>query len=111
MAKKKKEKEIVVRGPAKPVTHPEKKDEREIEKALEEERFGVLQVSHKAGMYFSASMLVSGIMLLYLFTYVMVTGRADQVLISPQMTFSSLAVWIFAGIINILGGLMLMGSE
>jgi hypothetical protein len=111
MAKKKREKEIVVRGPSKPVTHPEKKAERKAEKALEEERFGVLQVSHKVGMYFSASMLVSGVLLLCLFTYVMVTGHPDWIIISPEMTFTALVVWIFVGIVNILGGLLLVGSE
>jgi len=48
----KKEKEIVVRAPSKRVIHPEKKAEKAAEKALEEERFGVLQISHKVGMYF-----------------------------------------------------------
>jgi len=73
MAKKKNKKEIVVHAPSKPVTHPEKKAEKAAEKALEEERFGVLQISHKVGVYFSASTLVSGVLLLCLFTYVTIT--------------------------------------
>jgi len=46
------EKEIVVRGPSKPATPPEKKAEKDAERALEEERFGVLQISQKVGFYF-----------------------------------------------------------
>jgi hypothetical protein len=110
MAKKKK-KEIVVRAPSKPVTHPEKKAEKAAEKALEEERFGVLRISHKVGVYFSASILVSGVLLLCLFTYVTVTGYVDWIIISPEITFLGLAVWIFVGIVNVVGGLLLMGSE
>jgi hypothetical protein len=111
MAKKKNEKEIVVRGPSEPVIHPEKKAEKAAEKALEEERFGVLQISHKLGMYFSASILVSGVLLLCLFAYVTVTGYVDWIIISPEITFLGLVVWIFVGIVNVVGGLLLMGSE
>lgn len=111
MVKKKNEKEIVVRAPSKPVIHPEKKAEKAAEKALEEERFGVLQISHRLGMYFSASILVSGILLLCLFTYVMVTGYVDWIVISPEITFLGLAIWIFVGIVNVVGGLLLTGSE
>jgi hypothetical protein len=111
MAKKKNEKEIVVHGPSKPVTHPEKKVERAAEKTLEEERFGVLQISHKVGTYFSVSILVSGVLLLCLFTYVIVTGYVDWIIIPPEMTFLGFVVWIFVGVVNIVGGLLLMGSE
>jgi len=111
MAKKKNKKEIVVHAPSKPVTHPEKKAEKAAEKALEEERFGVLQISHKVGVYFSASTLVSGVLLLCLFTYVTVTGYVDWIIISPEITFLGLVVWIFVSMANIVGGLLLMGSE
>jgi hypothetical protein len=107
----KKKKEIVVRAPSKPVTHPEKKAERAAEKALEEERFGVLQISHKVGVYFSASTLVSGVLLSCLFTYIKVTGYVDWIIISPEITFLGLVVWIFVGIVNIICGLLLMGSK
>jgi hypothetical protein len=111
MVKKKEEKEIVVRAPSKPVTHPEKKAEMAAEKSLEEERFGVLQISRKVGTYFSASILASGLLLLCLFTYVTITGYTDWIIISPEITFLGLVVWVFVIIINIVGGLLLMGSE
>ena len=105
------EKEIVVRGPSKPATPPEKKAEKDAERALEEERFGVLQISQKVGFYFSASILVSGILLLCFSLYVAVAGSADWIMISYEMTFLSRFMWIFVGIMNILSGLLLIGSE
>lgn len=109
--KKKEKKEIVVRAPSKSVIPPEKRAERTAERALEEERFGVLEISREVGMCFSASMLVAGALLLCLFAYVTVTGHAGWVVISPETPFLGLVVWIFVGIVNILGGLLLMGSE
>ena len=111
MTKKKNEKEIVVRAPSKPVTHPEKKAEKAAEKALEEERFGVLRISHKVGKYFSLSILVSGVLLLCLFACVKVTGYVGWIIISHEITFWGIVVWIFVGIVNVVGGLLLMGSE
>jgi hypothetical protein len=111
MSKKKNEKEIVVHAPSKPTIHPEKKAEKTAEKALEEERFGVLKISHEIGMYFSASILAAGVLLLCLFAYVTVTGYVDWIIISPKITFLGLVVWTFVGIVNIVGGLLLMASE
>jgi len=107
----KKKKEIVVRAPPRPVTQPEKKAEKTREKALEEERFGVLQISHEISTYFSASLLASGVLLLCLFTYVTVTDHADWIIISPSMTFLGIVVWVWVSIISFLGGLLLIGSE
>ena len=111
MTKKKEKKEITVRAPSKPATPPEKKAEKATEKALEEERFGVLKISRKVGTYFSASLLAAGFLLLCLFAYVTVTGQVDWVTISPETTFFGFILWIFVGIINIVSGFLLMGSE
>lgn len=111
MTKKKNEKEIVVRAPSKPVAHPEKKAEKAAEKALEEERFGVFRISHKVGRYFSLSILVSGVLLLCLSTYVTVTDYLDWIVTSPEITFWGIVVWVFVGMVNVVGGLLLMGSE
>jgi|GEM_PF-1518844 hypothetical protein len=111
MAMTKKGKEITVKAPPKPVTPEEKKAEKAVEKALEEERFGVLQVSRKVGMYFSASMLVAGALLLCLCAYVIFTGYVEWIVVSPEITFLGFLVWIFVGIVNIVGGFLLVGSE
>ncbi|MCK4669160.1 hypothetical protein KAT21_03460 [Candidatus Bathyarchaeota archaeon] len=106
-----KKKEIVVRAPPRPVTQPEKKAEKAAEKALEEERFGVLQISHKISTYFSVSLLASGVLLLCLFTYITITDHTDWIIISPSMTFLGRVVWVFVSIISLLGGLLLIGSD
>lgn len=115
MTKEKNEEETVVPAPPKPITDQEKKIERDRGKDLESERFGVLQISQKVGKYFSASMLVAGSLLLCIFTYAMVTGDVKWVAVLPEMPFLTyvcvLTLWIFTGIINIIGGLLLMGSE
>ncbi len=111
MNEKEEKKEITVKAPPKPVTPPEKKVEKVVEKALEEERFGVLQVSRRFGICFSASMLVSGVLLLCLFAYVTLTGYVDWIIISPEIAFPGLLVWIFVSIVNIVGGFLLVGSE
>lgn len=102
---------IVVQGPSEPVTHPDKRAEIAAEKALEEERVGVLEILGKVGTYFGASMLVVGISLLCVFAYVVLTGFEDWIVISFDMPFLGLLVWILAGIANLLGGLLLMGSK
>jgi hypothetical protein len=107
----KKKKEIVVRAPSKSATTPEKKAEKVAEKALEEERFGVLEVSCKAGQCFSVSVLLAGVLLLSLFGYITMTGHIDWMAISPEPSFLGLVVWIFVGVVNIVGGLLLMGSD
>lgn len=111
MPKKKTEKEIVVSGPPKLVTPPEKRSRRYKEKALEDERFGVLKISQQTGACFSASMLAVGSLLLCISAYVIVTGYGDWIVISSEMPFWGLIVWVFTGITNVVGGLLLMGSE
>jgi len=110
MKEEEKEKEIIVQGPSKSVTHPELKVEKDTEKAFEEERFGLLKISHEAGTRFGASMIVSGSFFLCLFTYATLTGHVDWLIISPETTFLGLLVWAFAGTVNVIGGLLLLGS-
>ena len=107
----KKKKEVVVRAPSKPVTPPEKKAEKAAEKALEEERFGVLEISHRVGTCFGFSVLIAGVLLLCLFAYVTITGHMDWMATSAETAFLGVIVWIFVGVVNIVGGLLLMGTD
>jgi hypothetical protein len=110
MVKEKKKREITVRAPPKPVTPSEKAVEKAAEKALEEERFGVLEISRRLGTYFSASVLAAGVLLLCLSAYVMLAGRVDWMITSLETTFLGFITLIFVGIINVIGGFLLMGS-
>jgi hypothetical protein len=108
MADKKDERKTVVPGPRYRFTHPEKRAERDKQKAFQEERFRVLQLTQQIGTYFSATMVTAGALLLGVLAYVVV-ARAP--LISPEMPFLSFVVWVFAGIANVVGGLLLIGSK
>ena len=103
--------EIVVKAPSKPVVSPEQKAEKKIEKALEEERFGTLQVSRKFGSYFGASAIAAGVILLCIFSFVVITGQANWISMSPETAVFSIILWVFVGIVNIVAGFLLMGSE
>lgn len=111
MAEDKKKEEIVVKAPPKSVTSAEKKAEKAIEKALEEERFGVLQISHKMGVFFSASLLSTGLLFLFVSLYVTITRQIGWIVISSETPLLGLALWVLVGIVNMVGGLLLMGSE
>lgn len=103
--------EIIVKAPSKPVVSPEKKAGKAIEKALEEEKFGTLEISNRFGSYFGASAIFAGVLLLCIFAYVSITGQAGLVVLSSEATAFSLALWVFVGLVNIISGLLLMGSE
>lgn len=103
--------EIVVRAPSKPVVSPERKAEKAIETALEEERFGTLQISKKFGSYFGASAIAAGIVLLCIFAFVAITGQVGWMSRSSGAAVFSIVLWIFVGIVNIVSGFLLMGSD
>jgi len=111
MTEKKEKEEIIVKAPSKSVVSPEKKAEKAIEKALEEEKFGTLQISNKVGSYFGASVISAGALLLCLVAYIGITGQVAWISLSPEATAFSLVLWVFVGIVNIVGGFLLMGSE
>ena len=111
MTEDKEKEEIIVKAPSKPVVSPEKKAEKAIEKALEEERFGTLRISNRFGSYFGASVIFAGVLLLCLFAYIGITGQVGWIILSSEATAFSLFLWVFVGLVNIISGLLLMGSE
>lgn len=109
MPKKKKKKEIVVPAPY-ILTTPSKETAKKVaERALEEERMGVLEVSHRVAVRFGVLALATGILLIVLWAYVTVTGEMNWVTTSPNTTIFFFAALAFVGIISIVGGLLLMG--
>lgn len=111
MTEDKEEEEIIVKAPAKPVISPEKKAEKATAKSLEEERFEVLKISSRIGAYFGASVIFVGVLLLCLFAYVSITGQVGLIILSSEATSFSLVLWLFIGIVNIISGFLLMGSD
>lgn len=108
MAEEKKE-EIIVKAPSRPVTTPEEKARKNAERALEEERYGVLAIPKKVGKYLGVASLATGIMLVIMLSYATVSGQIAQMFSSTSVQF--IVLWVFVGLITITIGLLLMGSE
>jgi membrane-anchored glycerophosphoryl diester phosphodiesterase (GDPDase) len=103
-------KEIVVRAPSKSVISNEKKVQKATEKALEKERYGIFQVPLKTGSYIGVLSIVVGVLLLSFFAYLNLIGQVDEML-SSNATISVLGLWIAVGLISIITGFFLMGSD
>jgi hypothetical protein len=102
--------EVTVKAPSKPVVSPEKKAEKAAGKALEEERYGVLQLPKKVDKFFGFAVVGFGLLMLFLLVFLSLTGQTVAMLFSSANTFF-LGLWGVAGIVNIFLGLLLIGSE
>jgi hypothetical protein len=111
MTEDKEKEEIMVKAPAKPVVSPQRKAEKAIAKSLEEERFEVLQISSRIGAYFGTAAIFVGVLLLCLLAYVSITSQVGLISLSPESTSFSLVLWVFTGLVNIITGFLLMGSD
>jgi uncharacterized protein YjeT (DUF2065 family) len=104
-------KEIVVKAPSKPVVAPEKKAEKAAEKALEEERYGVLQIPNKVGKYIGILSISVGVFLLTLLAYAGLANKSDWIFLSSASYFPIVDIWIVVGLVSVVAGLVLVGSE
>jgi hypothetical protein len=104
-------KEVIVKAPSKSVLSPDKIAKKQTEKALEEERFGVLQISKKVSKYLGITTASVGFLMLGLFAYISTTGQTRGILLSSQTASLSLAVWVLVGLVNVVIGFLFMGSE
>lgn len=103
--------EIIVKAPSKPVTAPEKKIQKTAERALEEERIGVLEVPKKIGKYLGAVSFATGILLVGLLTYSIFSGQTNLIFLSSSSSSPIVFLWVFVGLVSIVVGFLLMGSE
>lgn len=105
------EEEITVKAPSKSVLSPEKTAEKKTEKAIEEERFGVLNISYKLGRYLGFTIIGVGFLLFALISYIILTGQITTLIISAELASPIWAFWIFLGLINIIIGFLLISGE
>lgn len=105
------QKEIVVKAPSKPVVSSQKKFEKATEKALEEERYNVFQISKKIGKYVGIASTCVGIVLFVFLAYVSLTAQSNLTLSAFATSIPIISLWIFAGLISIIVGFLLMGRE
>jgi hypothetical protein len=104
-------KEITVKAPSKSVIAPEKKAEKEAEKSLEEERYNVLQIPIKIGRYIGISSVCVGIALFVLLAYAGLTNQNNFVLLTGTTSAPVVGLWIVTGLVSVIVGFLLMGSE
>lgn len=104
-------KEIVVKAPSKSVTPKEKKVERTAERALEEERYNVLQISGRVGKYFGALSILVGTLLFAALFYSMLFGQTGLIFFSSNSELWVIGLWILVGLVNVVIGFLLIGSE
>jgi hypothetical protein len=104
-------KELIVKAPSKPIIAPEKKAEKAAEKALEEERYSVLQIPKKVGKYVGISSVSVGVSLFVLLAYAGLTGQSNWIFLSSASSLSIVVLWIVVGIVSIVVGFLLMGSD
>lgn len=103
--------EITVKAPSKPVVAPEKQAEKTAEKALEAERFAVLQFPKKISKYMGVAVAVTGILLLFFLVYMTAMGQTSGILLSSESGWLSLVAWGFVGLLNIVVGFLFLGRE
>jgi hypothetical protein len=111
LAENEEKKEIIVKAPSKPVVAPQKKAEKAAEKALEEERYSVLQIPNRVGKYIGVSSACVGAALLILLAYASLTAQSNWALLSSTSSLPIVGLWIVVGLISIVAGFLLMGSE
>lgn len=111
MAVKEEEEEVIVSAPSKSVVSKEKKIAKAIERALEEEKFATFEILKRLGGYFGVSVFFLGVILLGLFIFVNVTDQGRLLMLSSASSVFILVLWIFVGVINVVGGCLLIGSE
>jgi hypothetical protein len=111
MTSEEENKEITVKAPSKPAVSPEKQAEKTVEKALEEERFKVLQFPKKISKFFGIIVAVTGVLLLFFFVYMAATWQTGGILLSSSSGSLSLVGWGFVGLLNIVTGFLFLGRE
>ena len=75
---------------------------------IEEERYGTLEVAEKIGKAFSGLTIGAGILLLLFSIYLIVTGPLTN---SAETKLFFIVMLAFLGIVNTVGGLLLMGRD
>lgn len=108
--KKKKKREIRIFAPFRPAVRPEEATIKAQRKALEEERFGVLELSRRIGRKFGPLPVIVGASLLIASIYLVITNTVLMAN-SPEVKAFFIVLSVFLGVINVVAGLLLMGSD
>lgn len=104
-------KEIVVKAPSQPVISSQKKIEKATAKELEEERYNVITIHRKLDKYFGLFSACMGGILLLVLTFTMLTDQSNLMFLTVNMPISIVGIWVAIGLVSIVAGFLLIGSE
>jgi hypothetical protein len=110
MSSEEENREVTVRAPSKPVVSPDKREEKTTQKALEEERFGVLLFPKKISRYLGYTCAVLGLVLLALFA-IEISSQTGSLIFSAQSGSVLVGLWVFVGLFNIIIGFLFLGRD
>lgn len=110
--KKKKEREIRIPAPIKPTLRPEEAVIKAQRKALEEERFRVLEFSRRIGKKFGPIPIIVGASLLIISVYLVITDTVLTLLMAGSQEIKAFftVFSILLGVVNVVTGLLLMSD-
>jgi hypothetical protein len=109
-AEEKKE-EIVVKAPSQSVISTQKKVEKDTVKALEEERYNVIHIYKVLGKYFGVLSVCTGAILLMVLAFSVLTDQNRLMFLTFNMPISIVGLWVVTGLVSVVVGFLLMGSE
>lgn len=104
-------KEIVVEAPSQSAISSQKKAEKAAVKALEEERYNVIKIHRKLGKYFGVLSASTGGILLLVLAFTMLTDQSKLMFLTANMPVSIVGIWVATGLVSVVVGFLLMGSE
>jgi len=93
------------------VISSQKRVERATDKALEEERYNVIKVHKKLGKFFGISSACTGGILLIVLAFTMLTDQSKLMFLTANMPISIVGIWLATGLVSVVVGFLLMGSE
>jgi hypothetical protein len=106
-----KKREITVKAPSQSVISTQKKIEKATVKALEEERYNVIHIYKMLGKYFGVLSVCIGVILLMVLTFTVLTAQNRLMILTFNMPISIVGLWVATGLVSVVVGFLLMGSE
>ena len=104
-------KEIVVKAPSQSVISSQKKVEKATIKELEEERYNVITIHRKLDKYFGILSACLGGILLLVLAFTILTDQSNLMFLTVNMPISIVGIWVAIGLVSVVAGFLLIGSE
>lgn len=89
----------------------QKKVEKATVKELEEERYNVITIHRKLDKYFGILSACMGAILLLVLAFTMLTDQSNLMFLTVNMPISIVGIWVAVGLVSVVVGFLLIGSE